>query len=94
MDPRTALSLGSKHSNDMVDNIAKLQKALSMYKKSVMTQRHLLNYLSTVDFRSEEHTSEPSHTVISYAVFCLKKKKKKTQTHTNQTKDTHQQQNI
>ena len=27
--------------------------------------------------RSEEHTSEPSHTVISYAVFCLKKKKKK-----------------
>src|SRR6202012_6284026 len=25
--------------------------------------------------RSEEHTSEPSHTVISYAVFCLKKKK-------------------
>ena len=28
--------------------------------------------------RSEEHTSELSHTVISYAVFCLKKKKKKT----------------
>src|SRR5947207_11059940 len=27
--------------------------------------------------RSEEHTSELSHTVISYAVFCLKKKKKK-----------------
>src|SRR5438034_7619551 len=24
--------------------------------------------------RSEEHTSESSHTVISYAVFCLKKK--------------------
>ena len=32
-------------------------------------------------YRSEEHTSEtPSHTVISYAVFCLKKKKKKKQT--------------
>src|SRR2546422_5545247 len=28
-------------------------------------------------FRSEEHTSEPSHGYISYAVFCLKKKKKK-----------------
>src|SRR5438132_2545618 len=28
-------------------------------------------------FRSEEHTSDSSHTVISYAVFCLKKKKKK-----------------
>ena len=27
--------------------------------------------------RSEEHTSELSHTVISYAVFCLKKKKQK-----------------
>src|SRR5947209_14646218 len=25
--------------------------------------------------RSEEHTSEPSHANISYAVFCLKKKK-------------------
>src|SRR2546426_5170080 len=25
--------------------------------------------------RSEEHTSESSHLVISYAVFCLKKKK-------------------
>src|SRR4051795_6996423 len=26
-------------------------------------------------FRSEEHTSELRHTLISYAVFCLKKKK-------------------
>src|SRR5438067_5632800 len=26
------------------------------------------------DARSEEHTSEPSHVSISYAVFCLKKK--------------------
>src|SRR5438105_8317664 len=28
-------------------------------------------------YRSEEHTSEPSHEWISYAVFCLKKKKNK-----------------
>src|SRR5947209_13728724 len=28
--------------------------------------------------RSEEHTSESSHANISYAVFCLKKKTKKT----------------
>src|SRR5436190_10083866 len=28
--------------------------------------------------RSEEHTLNSSHTVISYAVFCLKKKKKNT----------------
>src|SRR5258708_26562657 len=26
--------------------------------------------------RSEEHTSDSSHQIISYAVFCLKKKKK------------------
>src|SRR2546430_5964414 len=29
--------------------------------------------------RSEEHTSNSSHSQISYAVFCLKKKKKYTQ---------------
>src|SRR2546426_9301250 len=29
--------------------------------------------------RSEEHTSNSSHLVISYAVFCLKKKKKDTE---------------
>src|SRR5690606_40275713 len=29
--------------------------------------------------RSEEHTSELHHVKISYAVFCLKKKKKRTQ---------------
>src|SRR2546422_4260078 len=31
--------------------------------------------------RSEEHTSELSHGYISYAVFCLKKKKKKHRSH-------------
>src|SRR3546814_6763206 len=35
--------------------------------------------------RSEEHTSELQSLMrISYAVFCLKKKKKKKQSHTNQ----------
>src|SRR2546430_8289088 len=29
----------------------------------------------TITLRSEEHTSELSHSQISYAVFCLKKKK-------------------
>src|SRR5438094_7771602 len=29
-----------------------------------------------VEIRSEEHTSNSSHRTISYAVFCLKKKKK------------------
>src|SRR5205807_9079122 len=31
-------------------------------------------YISALTGRSEEHTSEPSHLVISYAVFCLKNK--------------------
>src|SRR2546422_3032457 len=31
--------------------------------------------------RSEEHTSDSSHGYISYAVFCLKKKKKKIYTY-------------
>src|SRR5438034_6148695 len=34
-------------------------------------------------FRSEEHTSDSSHTVISYAVFCLKKKTRHTTHHTH-----------
>ena len=39
--------------------------------------------------RSEEHTSELSHTVISYAVFCLKKKKKTTKNKQKKNKNTH-----
>src|SRR2546430_3931834 len=35
---------------------------------SAFVERHVL--------RSEEHTSNSSHSQISYAVFCLKKKKK------------------
>src|SRR5207249_7479455 len=35
---------------------------------------------SAVVIRSEEHTSNSSHVSISYAVFCLKKKTKKTKT--------------
>src|ERR1022692_3582353 len=31
--------------------------------------------ITTAALRSEEHTSELRHLVISYAVFCLKKKK-------------------
>src|SRR5438552_17630615 len=30
---------------------------------------------ASTDDRSEEHTSDSSHQIISYAVFCLKKKK-------------------
>src|SRR2546427_4942258 len=37
-----------------------------------------LKLATFIALRSEEHTSEPSHSQISYAVFCLKKKKKHT----------------
>src|SRR3546814_2919534 len=41
----------------------------------------LICFLSASSARSEEHTSELQSLMrISYAVFCLKKKKKKTQT--------------
>src|SRR5207302_7814390 len=36
--------------------------------------------------RSEEHTSDSSHVKISYAVFCLKKKKKKIKINKKKTK--------
>src|SRR5204863_9391938 len=51
----------------------------------VRVRRHLVygrpdllaNLAARADrLRSEEHTSEPSHVEISYAVFCLKKKNK------------------
>src|SRR5258708_9167771 len=36
---------------------------------------HVEKVLELTDGRSEEHTSNSSHQIISYAVFCLKKKK-------------------
>ena len=42
------------------------------------TSTKAVNREKKLDTRSEEHTSElQSHSFISYAVFCLKKKKKK-----------------
>ena len=47
------------------------------------------NKQNVVLARSEEHTSNSSHRCISYAVFCLKKKKKKKiQTQNHKTKTT------
>src|SRR2546423_10667074 len=43
---------------------------------------------TTGTFRSEEHTSELQYLVISYAVFCLKKKKKNNITDTVSEDDT------
>src|SRR5436190_13205365 len=44
-----------------------------------------LTVVAAIALRSEEHTSELHHTVISYAVFCLKKKKKSKELHNNHT---------
>src|SRR5688572_32458929 len=38
--------------------------------------QHVLGLTHFPPLRSEEHTSDSSHSQISYAVFCLKKKKK------------------
>src|SRR5215204_6871832 len=44
------------------------------YRKLSPKQREAFDQAAK-EARSEEHTSELQHTVISYAVFCLKKKK-------------------
>src|SRR6202012_6199098 len=55
-----------------------LHDALPIYLYAVRSTAHRTFAPVAVVFlkmRSEEHTSNSSHTVISYAVFCLKKKK-------------------
>src|SRR5881275_72018 len=60
---------------DLADFRARLQRATEALRLRRANRRLL---------RSEEHTSElQSHGTISYAVFCLKKKKKTTITHKN-----------
>src|SRR5258708_13212704 len=41
---------------------------------SVAGMQHVAEQVAVVRLRSEEHTSDSSHQIISYAVFCLKKK--------------------
>src|SRR5436190_9187963 len=60
-----------KAEQNLLDEQKNVERRLNEYRNS-------LNLRSTFFCsRSEEHTSDSSHTVISYAVFCLKKKKKK-----------------
>src|SRR5690625_5830713 len=42
-----------------------------------VSEKQILDFMKKHknEFRSEEHTSDSSHVAISYAVFCLKKKK-------------------
>src|SRR5258708_22189283 len=49
--------------------------------KMGFTMQDRMELLRLTEARSEEHTSESSHQIISYAVFCLKKKKTEAVTH-------------
>ena len=52
--------------------------ALDPLKGTTLTAKAMSNALTVMAWaRLEEHTSELSHVVISYAVLCLQKKKKK-----------------
>src|SRR2546429_6017728 len=51
-----------------------------------------LSGLTSKSTRSEEHTLNSSHGYISYAVFCLKKKKNRRQFHKTQTVHEHSSQ--
>ncbi len=63
--------------------IAQLLKAIiGIFRASTKSHRGFLRRFFWATGRSEEHTSElQSHSFISYAVFCLKKKKTHTTPH-------------
>src|SRR2546430_3987065 len=48
----------------------------TVHKPSASRANKLNKRIDLAHRRSEEHTSDSSHSQISYAVFCLKKKKK------------------
>src|SRR5437762_3976036 len=67
---------GAAHPRHLIEHVERRPRephdtrAESVDRLGAWRQRH-----SRIRMRSEEHTSEPSHRCISYAVFCLKKKK-------------------
>src|SRR3712207_7433137 len=61
---------------DGVEADAKLADDVAALRRLELLERLLYARLGD---RSEEHTSNSSHANISYAVFCLKKKKNQTQ---------------
>src|SRR5206468_11404412 len=59
-------------------NCLRTRKAMAVASNTISAQATIeIRRLKRLWSRSEEHTSEPSHDQISYAVFCLKKKKEK-----------------
>ncbi len=64
--------------NEIMDILSSTIMNLTSLLSMPSTRKHLLLVWGHIIQRSEEHTSElQSHLTISYAVFCLKKKKKK-----------------
>ena len=57
-------------------NLSKKKPEKSLLRKKTSKAGRNNRGVITIRHRSEEHTLNSSHTVISYAVFCLKKKKK------------------
>src|SRR5258705_10237520 len=47
-------------------------------RQNLLEDRHEILWFKRMDLRSEEHRLNSSHLGISYAVFCLKKKKQHT----------------
>src|SRR2546430_7419008 len=63
--------------HDALPIFSKRSSATSCCRRSSSPRSPAPRGRSTSTTRSEEHTSELSHSQISYAVFCLKKKKKR-----------------
>src|SRR2546427_731862 len=69
---RMLLTISREIGVEKYEKFIKSNAKKNRYKNEVIHQL----YGRACRTRSEEHTSEPSHSQISYAVFCLKKKKK------------------
>src|SRR5690554_6169310 len=90
------LLLDEPTNNLDINTIRWLEDVLNGYQSTMIIishDRHFLNQVCThmadLDYRelrSEEHTSNSSHVRISYAVFCLKKKKTKNKYNIEQKK--------
>ena len=66
------LNLKLKQQADQKALVAQIKQLILMNRQEMGDNGEAYNF---VDQRSEEHTSELRHVVISYAVFCVKKNK-------------------
>src|SRR2546427_1814058 len=76
--PYTTLFRSPGARQGLRENTVRVLQVLGALLRELGARRALQVQQSAVhQVRSEEHTSELRHSQISYAVFCLKKKKKK-----------------